>query len=113
MNEDPLHHLLKHADALLPESNRRDTAARVRSRARRSDRIRSTAAAAILLIGVGIIAAVITRAPVKKKTLTLVPDRTVALAELQRLDAEASRHAALAERMLEIELPAHHRSDGK
>jgi hypothetical protein len=82
-----------------------DLAERVRRRAHRNDRIRSTAIAAALLLGISVGAFVMLR-PAAKAPLSIKPDPIVMRAELDRLAQEAERHALAADRLMQIELDA-------
>jgi hypothetical protein len=101
--DDRLEHLLRNADALPPDSTERDLAGRIRRRARRNDRIRSTSIAAALLIGVAIGAFTLTR-PQKTAPLAIKADPLAVETELKRLNHEATHHAAIADRLMQIEV---------
>jgi hypothetical protein len=100
---DRLEHLLKNADAPPPGSTERDLAVRVRRRAHRNDRIRSTSIAAALLIAVAIGAFTLIR-PQKSTSVAIKADPLAGQAELKRLNQEATRHAAIADRLMQIEV---------
>jgi hypothetical protein len=59
-----------------------------------------------VLIGVGAIAVILLRSPTRKSPLAVIPPHYATQAELKQLDAEATRHAAIAQRLMEIETPA-------
>jgi hypothetical protein len=101
---DRLEQLLKRADAPPPIAGESNVAARVRRRARRNDRIRSTAGVAVLLIGLAIAAKFALQPRFKKQPVALAPDPAAVKAELARLNSEATRHAEIADRRMQIEL---------
>jgi hypothetical protein len=101
--DDRLEHLLKRADAPPPVARQSDLAERVRRRAHRNDRIRSTTIAAVLLAGVALSAFMLIR-PRTNAPEALKPDRAALKAELDRLNEEATRHATVADRLMQIEL---------
>jgi hypothetical protein len=100
---DRLEHLLKRADAPPPAPREADVGERVRRRARRNDRIRSTFVTATVLIVIAV-GAITLLQPSKKKPIALLPESAATQAELNRLNQEALRHAAIADQLMQIEL---------
>jgi hypothetical protein len=104
VTRDPLEQLLRSADASPPGRSDSDLVGQVRRRARRSDRIRSTVASALVLIGVAIGAVALLQPSTHQPPTALAPDPIAVKAELARLDQEADRHSALADQMMQTEI---------
>ncbi len=104
MTNDPLKQLLRHADTAPPLAGESNLVSQVKRRAKRNDRIKSASAVAILLIGIAIAANLVLQPRVKKAPLSLEPNPAALKAEIARLNAEANRHAEIADRLMQIEV---------
>ena len=103
--DDRLEHLLKRADAPPPVARESDLAGRVRRRAHRNDRIRSTVftSAALVAVAIGAISLLMPRTD---HGVVVKPDPVAMQTEFNRLNQEALRHAEKADRLMQIELNA-------
>lgn len=105
MTNDPLKHLLQHADSAPPLAGGSNIVSYVKRRAKRNERITSAATVAVLLIGFGLAASyVLTPRMAHNRPVVLKPDPAVAKAEIERLNAEANRHAQIADRLMQLEV---------